>query len=226
MIRPRECMPTDAAGNVRAISAQPFPNNVIPSNRFNPVSVKMLEFFPRATRAGDDILNNYVRQRERPITWEQFNQRLDFLENVKSTWYGRFSWGDEDYKEIASFPDQEANILTRTKQVLASNIRSFGPSVVNEFRFGYTQFNNDQKRFYAGVRNVTAELGIIGLDSPVELSWGTPSIGLGTWPHQFWGAGQRSVRWTYVDLSMDRQHVRDTRKSLAPVWGRDTPRPL
>ena len=168
----------DAAGNVRAISAQPFPNNVIPSNRFNPVSVKMLEFFPRATRAGDDILNNYVRQRERPITWEQFNQRLDFLENVKSTWYGRFSWGDEDYKEIASFPDQEANILTRTKQVLASNIRSFGPSVVNEFRFGYTQFNNDQKRFYAGVRNVTAELGIIGLDSPVELSWGTPSIGL------------------------------------------------
>ena len=74
-----------------------------------------------------------------------------FLENVKSTWYGRFSWGDEDYKEIASFPDQEANILTRTKQVLASNIRSFGPSVVNEFRFGYTQFNNDQKRFYAGV---------------------------------------------------------------------------
>ena len=42
----------DAAGNVRAVSAQPFPNNVIPSNRFNPVSVKMLEFFPRATRPG------------------------------------------------------------------------------------------------------------------------------------------------------------------------------
>jgi Carboxypeptidase regulatory-like domain/TonB dependent receptor len=170
---------TDAAGNVRAVSAQPFPNNTIPANRFNPVSVKLLEFYPRATRPGDDILGNHVRQRERPITWEQFNQRLDYLENIKSTWYGRFSWGDEDYKEIASFPDQEANILTRTKQVLLSNIRTFGPSVVNEFRFGYTQFNNDQKRFYAGVRNVTEELGIIGLDSPVELSWGTPSIGLG-----------------------------------------------
>lgn len=170
---------TDAAGNVRAVSAQPFPNNTIPANRFNPIAVKLLEFYPRATRPGDDILGNHVRQRERPITWEQFNQRLDYLENIKSTWYGRFSWGDEDYKEIASFPDQEANILTKTKQVLLSNIRTFGPSVVNEFRFGYTQFNNDQKRFYAGVRNVTAELGIIGLDSPVELSWGTPSIGLG-----------------------------------------------
>ena len=170
---------TDAAGNIRAVSAQPFPNNTIPMARFNPISVKLLEFFPQATRPGDDILANHVRQRDRPITWEQFNQRLDYLENVKSTWYGRFSWGDEDYKEIASFPDQEANILTKTNQALLSNIRTFGPSVVNEFRFGYTQFNNDQKRFYAGVRNVTAELGIIGLDSPVELSWGTPSIGLG-----------------------------------------------
>ena len=170
---------TDATGNIRAVSAQPFPNNTIPMARFNPVAVKLLEFYPKATRPGDDILNNHVRQRDRPITWEQFNQRLDYLENVKSTWYGRFSWGDEDYKEIASFPDQEANILTRTKQALLSNIRTFGPSVVNEFRFGYTQFNNDQKRFYAGVRNVTAELGIVGLDSPVEQSWGTPSIGLG-----------------------------------------------
>lgn len=170
---------TDAAGNVRAVSAQPFPNNLIPVNRFNPISVKLLEFYPRATRPGDDILSNFVRQRERPVTWEQFNQRLDYLENLKSTWYGRFSWGDEDYKEIASFPDQEANILTKTKQVLLSNIRTLSPSVVNEFRFGYTQFDNDQKRFYAGVRDVTAELGIAGLSSPVELSWGTPSIGLG-----------------------------------------------
>ena len=170
---------TDAAGNVRAVSAQPFPDNVIPANRFNPISVKLLEFFPRATRPGDNILGNFVRQRQRPITWEQFNQRLDYLQNQKSTWYGRFSWSDEDYKEIASFEDQEANILTRTKQALLSNILSLGTSVVNEFRFGYTQFNNDQKRFYAGVRDVTGELGIVGLSSPVELSYGTPSIGLG-----------------------------------------------
>jgi hypothetical protein len=170
---------TDAAGNVRAVSAQPFPGNAIPVSRFHPISVKLLEFFPRATREGDNILGNFVRQRPRPITWEQFNQRIDYSQNLKSTWYGRFSWHDEDYKEVASFEDQEANILTRTKQALLSNIRTFSPSVVNEFRFGYTQFNNDQKRFYAGVRDVTKELGIIGLNSPVELSYGTPSIGLG-----------------------------------------------
>lgn len=170
---------TDAAGNVRAVSALQFPNNAIPASRFNPVSIKLLEFFPKSQRAGDDILGNHIRQRDRPITWEQFNQRLDYVQSTKSTWYGRFSWSDEDYKEIASFEDQEANILTKTNQVLASNIRTLSPTVVNEFRFGWTQFNNDQRRFYAFKRDVTKELGIIGLNSPVELSYGTPSVGLG-----------------------------------------------
>ncbi|MGH8248830.1 MAG: hypothetical protein ACREUU_20670, partial [Gammaproteobacteria bacterium] len=170
---------TDAAGNLRAVAASQFPNNAIPANRFHPITQKLLEFYPKAQRPGDDILGNFVRQRLRPVTWEQYNQRMDFIENAKSTWYGRYSWSDEDFKEIAAFQDQEANILTKTTQALLSNIRTLGPTVVNEFRFGYTQFNNDQRRFYAFKRNVTAELGIGGLDSPVELSYGTPSIGLG-----------------------------------------------
>lgn len=170
---------SDAQGNLKAVSALPFPNNTIPAQRFNPISVKLLEFYPRATRPGDSILGNYSRNRPRPITWEQFNQRIDFTESVKSNWFGRFSWNDEDFKEIDNFPDQEANILTKTNQVMLSNIRPISPSLVNEFRFGYTQFNNDQLRFYANRRDVTGELGISGLNSPVPLSWGTPSIGLG-----------------------------------------------
>lgn len=170
---------TDANGNLKAVSAMPFPNNVIPVSRFNPVSVKLLEFYPRASRPGDSILGNFSRQRPRPITWEQYNHRMDYLENTKSTWFGRLSWGDDDSKEIADFPDQEANILTKTWQTVLSNIRTFSPALVNEFRFGWTQFDNDQKRFYANKRDVTGELGIIGLNSPVPLSYGTPSIGLG-----------------------------------------------
>src|SRR2546426_2640135 len=170
---------TDAQSNLKALSAVQFPNNVIPASRFNPVSLKLLEFYPKAATSSDNILGNFTRQRPRPITWEQFNQRIDFLETTKSTWFGRLSWGDDDSKEIADFPDQEANILTKTWQAMASNIRTLSPSLVNEFRFGWTQFDNDQKRFYANKRDVTGELGIAGLLSPVPLSWGTPTVGLG-----------------------------------------------
>ncbi len=41
---------------------------------------------------------------------------MDFLENNKSTWFGRLSWGHDDSKEIADFPDQEANISPRLGQ--------------------------------------------------------------------------------------------------------------
>ncbi len=170
---------TDAAGNPRAATALQFPGNIVPVSRFNPITQKLLEFYPKAQRSDDNILNNFIRQRARPITWEQFNQRIDYAESMKSNWYGRYSWSNEDYKEIAGFQDQEANILTKTGQALLSNIRTFSPSVVNEFRFGVTQFHNDQLRFYANKRDVTGELGIKGLNSPVPLSWGTPSIGLG-----------------------------------------------
>jgi hypothetical protein len=170
---------TDARGNQIAVSAMPFPNQVIPRNRFHPLSVRLLEFYPESQRRDDVIVRNFVKDVARPITWEQFIQRMDFVENAKSSWFGRFSWGDEDSKEIGPFFEQTANILTRTYQGVLSNTRAFSPSLVNEFRFGYTQFQNDQLRPHAFKRDVTGELRIVGLPSPVEASYGTPSIGLG-----------------------------------------------
>src|SRR6267142_3063409 len=44
-----------------AVSATQFPGNVIPASRLNRVSQQLFEFFPRATRPGDNILSNYSR---------------------------------------------------------------------------------------------------------------------------------------------------------------------
>jgi outer membrane receptor protein involved in Fe transport len=170
---------TTPQGTERAVSAAPFPGNMVPENRLNPIALKLLEFYPEATRPGDNILANYIRQRPRPISTEQFTQRMDFNESATSSWFGRFSWGDEFSQQLAAFQDQETSILTKTYQAMISNTRTFSASFVNEFRFGYTQFQNDQLRYYAFERDITAELAIPGLPSPVEASWGTPAIGMG-----------------------------------------------
>jgi hypothetical protein len=124
-------------------------------------------------------LRNFLRDAPRPWSWEQFTQRVDFMESRSSTWFGRFSWGDEFLKQLATFDEQAGRTLTKTYQAMISNTRTFSPTVVNEFRFGYTQFQNDQLFRYAYERDITSELGIVGLDSPAEAAWGTPSIGLG-----------------------------------------------
>jgi hypothetical protein len=60
---------------------------------------------------------------------------------------------------------------------MISNVRTFSPTVVNELRVGANIFDNDKGTRFNGVRNVTAELGIPGLDSPIEIAWGAPAVG-------------------------------------------------
>ena len=170
---------TDAQGNERAISADPFPNSLIPASRFHPTALQLLEFYPRATVSGDTILRNFTRDAKQSVGWEQFTQRVDFIENDFSSWFGRFSWSDEFSGEVANFEHQEQDVETIPMQAMLQNTRTFGPATVNEFRFGYTLFQNDQVRFFSNERDVITELGIVGLVSPPPLAWGVPSTGLG-----------------------------------------------
>src|SRR5262249_7496911 len=104
---------------------------------------------------------------------------IDFIESRSSAWFGRFSWGDEFVRQLRTFEEQHGKTITKTYQAMLSNTRTFSPTMVNELRLGYTQFQNDQLLRFGYERDVTKELGIVGLKSPVAAAWGTPSIGLG-----------------------------------------------
>lgn len=169
---------TDAQGNERAVSATPFQNNTIPAERFDPVSLQLMEFLPPPTRAGDDILGNYIRQAPRSMDGDQFLQRVDWRESDRSNWFGRFSWSDEEELLVSTFPFPP-RVETKVYQTVLSNTRTFGASVVNESRFGYNQLRNDKLGFHAFRRDVASELNIPGLSAINESSWGFPAIGMG-----------------------------------------------
>ena len=169
----------DANGNKQAISATPFAGNVIPPSRIDSVAAKLLAFYPKATAPGDSINRNYIRQGPHPTTQDQFTQRIDFNESLKSFWFGRFGWNDEYVRQRATFENQEGRIQTKAYQVMLSNIRTLSAAVVNEFRFGYTRFNNDLLTYSGLIKNPMADIPIIGMPDQGPYSWGTPSIGLG-----------------------------------------------
>ncbi len=166
----------DAQGNVKALSASQFPNNIIPVSRLDPIALKLLQFYPDPTVSGNSTANNYVRQSPAPTNWEQFTQRIDYNQSANSNWFGRFSWGDEFVRQQSVFPLQQGSIQTGTYQALISNTRVISATVVNEGRFGYTQFNNDDLPYYSGVQNVSGSLGINGLPALSPISWGLPSV--------------------------------------------------
>ena len=88
--------------------------------------------------------------------------RMDYVESSKSSWTGRYSWGDEN----SASPGLNLNgtkLLTNFEQYMGTNTRVLSPSAVTETRFGYTRFFNSVGTLLAGVRNVVDELKIPGL---------------------------------------------------------------
>ncbi|HVH70131.1 MAG TPA: carboxypeptidase-like regulatory domain-containing protein, partial [Candidatus Dormibacteraeota bacterium] len=167
--------PTKCAVVGSTRTCTPFLGNLIPMGRQDPIALKLLEFYPPPNIAGAGLTNNYLALDNRQINKDQYTQRVDFVQSSRSSWFGRYSWGNE--LEIA--PALKLNgtkLITRVRQFVISNTRTFSPSVVNEFRFGYNYFFNTFGRELAFTRDVVAELGIPGLTDPPPAAWGIPEI--------------------------------------------------
>jgi hypothetical protein len=162
----------DADGTIRATQ---FPGNIIPQNRINPISTKLLEFYPTPNLPGSTLGFNHQISQGRPINKDQFITRLDFIESTNSQWFGRYSWGDENLLNQNLYLNG-FSVLTNVEQYMGSNVRVLNPSMVNEFRFGYTRFFNSAGRELAFSRDVVTELGIPGLKGGTPVTWGIPSV--------------------------------------------------
>ncbi len=155
----------------------PFPGNIIPVTRIDPISKKLLAYYAPANVPGTGLSNNYVRSSAAPINKDQFILRMDFMESSKSQWSGRYSWGDENQSNQGLTLDG-TKILTNVEQYMGSNTRTISANKVNEFRFGYTRFFNSIGTFLAFNKDVVSEIGIPGLNPGQPVQWGIPNVTL------------------------------------------------
>jgi hypothetical protein len=153
-----------------------FPGNIIPASRINPVSVKLMQYIPLPNLTTTALNNNYQTPLGAPIDRDQFTQRIDWVQSEKSTWFGRYSWTDENQLNQGAYLNG-GTVVTNGKQAMISNTWVFTPTTVNEFRFGATEFHNVAGTELAGKVDVVGQLGIPGLATPDPLSWGIPQIG-------------------------------------------------
>jgi hypothetical protein len=166
----------DASGR---IVAQPFPGNRIPLDRFNGKAAQLLEFYPLPNVPGASLVRNYEATEVRRQDADQITTRIDFAATANSSWFGRWSWGDELELTPSTFPEQGFKLDTKVQQVMLSNTRVLSPTLVNEFRFGYNRFINSNLQANAYERNVVGELGgIPGIATPEPIIYGIPSIGI------------------------------------------------
>ena len=153
MVQPA-CNSSSALTSPSRSAVRPSPGNLIPQSQLDPIAQKLLAYYPAPNLANVPVFGNNLLVAQRPLTnKDQFIQRVDFNESSSSSWFGRYSWGDEALKQPALF-ENGRNILTHVWQAMISNTRVLSPTKVNEFRFGTNYFFNSTGRELAFKKNV------------------------------------------------------------------------
>jgi hypothetical protein len=76
------------------ITRTPFPNNIIPSNRIDPVAKRYIDALWKPNRPGIDAFNtnNFVASTPLKYPYKNFSDRADYVVNDRLRVYGRFSF--------------------------------------------------------------------------------------------------------------------------------------
>jgi trimeric autotransporter adhesin len=133
------------------LTRQPFPGNVIPANRINPIAAKILSYVPAAQRDVSDGASNYNAQAVLNDKFQQlYSVKLEhkFTDKVSLTGFYLYNRTDEPCSNFLAgqddpnrFIDPGDYILKRRPQILAlNNTWVLSDSSVMALRFGWTTF--------------------------------------------------------------------------------------
>ena len=143
---------TDASGNRR-----PFAGNRIPASRINPISRKIIPFWPSPNHAGDPA-RNYLENFNDPVNQFQLHLRGDVQVTAKDQLMVRVSHSSsEDLTKTIGLNGEWNNL--KPKAGVVGWTRLISPTIVNEVRFSAYLFNFENLPEGLG-KDYPSELGL------------------------------------------------------------------
>jgi len=142
----------DPATNPRT----PFPNNTIPTSRFDSVATQVLQHYPLPNRAG--TANNFVRTAVEPDIQDQFDTRIDHLFSSKHRVFGRYTFLRDDDNPVTPLPEGSGSLtagvighaITRGDAIASEYGWTLSPTLLNQARFGYSRRDVNQSSLQNG----------------------------------------------------------------------------
>lgn len=130
-------------------SNQPFPNNEMPRERWDPVSARVLEIWPLPNTTpnffsnGPDI--NYVENVSGVNDPDQYHTKVDYLLSDESSLFVRYSYNPRTFRTPSPgnrfIQTGNANADSKMHNAVIGHTHTFSPTVVNELRLGFNRFN-------------------------------------------------------------------------------------
>lgn len=193
------------------LTGRPFANNVIPSDRIDPIARRILEVYPQPNR-GSDATSGPLYQRNFLLTdllirKETFNfdTRVDHYFSPTQHSYVRFSFFDSpNARTQFNLPGFGGNyFIIKTKTLTAHHTSTFSTNFINHVMVGI--FNEDDPLGAGDFRDVGVEpawnrqLGIAGV--PENQDSGFPNITFSNSAFNTpfsWGFGNYKNRYTHI----------------------------
>ena len=142
------------AGNIRT----PFAGNLIPVDRWDPITTKMIRAYPNPTSTAR--LNNYLANLVQNQKWNQGDVRIDHQITPKDNFFARWSIQNTETTVPSSYPTttipgiskpvnlgDEASFagtsFSPDQHFVMSYAKVITPKLVNEFRAGLNRFRLD-----------------------------------------------------------------------------------
>jgi hypothetical protein len=158
------------------LTGQPFPGNVIPSSRIDPIARNIFEqLYPEPNTAGrvaangqviDNYLINPIKERED----DQFNVKVDQNLTTNNRFFVRYSFEKTHRLQPATLPHGDAGATFGAgdgnidAQGLAFNdTHTFGSGWLNEFRFGWSSVKFNMTSIDYG-QNPAERVGLRGVN--------------------------------------------------------------
>ncbi len=150
--------PLTTAPSGSGFTRTPFAGNQIPSSRWDPISVKMINAYPTPTNSAR--FNNYSANLVQNQRWNQGDVRVDHQISSKDTLFARWSIQNTETRVPSTFPattiaglpgpvdlSDEASFAGTSFQpaqhAVVSYARVISPRFVNEFRAGINRYALD-----------------------------------------------------------------------------------
>lgn len=133
-----------ATYNATTRARQPFPGNIIPAGRIDPVAAKVAGYSPNPNQS--TIINNYFSNPKTVSDTHKGDVRIDHTFGSKDTIYGRYSYQNFFNQQEGALPglavggsDTTSTNENRPQSFVISHGHIFSPNIFNTFKVGWNR---------------------------------------------------------------------------------------
>src|SRR5262245_41328546 len=180
-----------------------FPGNIIPPGRFDPITRKILDFWPAPNRTPSNAFtfsNNFEDSALNKVDWTQASFRVDHRFTDANSIFFRYTHARHQTSANSIFTDPTVGQNREDDQInrnlVLSDTHTFSPTLINNLRIGAMRQSFDFLAINAG-KDWPVKLGlppIVPPDQFPQIDFGFPVIGGGAY------GARGSLNWDIQDL--------------------------